>query len=117
MSEQKAIDATYAINLLLLLAGLAVLFGVWRFYTWGSETLHYADAARTICHKERINVDYLRFCNPKVDGPACTLESMSRVNKHLASIELECAPFQPDTVFVVDHWGEPVRDDLLASVD
>ena len=105
--EPKAIDITYLVNGVLFSAGLAVLFGIFLGFQWMSKTLHYAEAARTICHKDRINVDYLKFCNPKVDGPACTLESMSRVNRHLASIDLECAPFQEQTVFVVEQWAEP----------
>ena len=115
--QPKPIDVTWIVRGFKALLVMGVLYLGWQAFQWSSQTLHYAEAARTICHKQRINVDYLKFCNPKVDGPACTLESMSRVNRHLASIDLECAPLQEQTVFVVEQWAEPVKDDLLASVD
>ena len=100
----KPIDVTYFINGALLALGIAIMFGFWRFYEWGSTQLQYAEAGRTAC-AQTINVDYLAFCNAKMDGPACTLESQSRVEKYVSNIDNACVPFMAQKAFVVDDWG------------
>ena len=120
--QPKPIDVTYIVHGILFAIGLAILFGIWRFYEWGSTQLQYAEAGRTAC-AQTINVDYLAFCNAKMDGPACTLESQSLVEQYVSNIDNACVPFMEQKAFVVDDWGgayppiDQSNGQLVANVD
>ena len=121
--QPKAIDITYLVNGALLAIGLAILFGIWRFYDWGSTQLQYAEAGRTAC-AQSINVSYLASCNARFDGPACTHESQTRIERYVHNIDNACIPFMEDKAFVVDDWGgskyppiDQSKGQLVANVD
>ena len=119
----KPIDVTHFINGALLALGIAILFGIWRFYEWGSTQLQYAEAGRTAC-AQSINVSYLASCNARFDGPACTYESQTRIERYVYNIDNACVPFMEQKAFVVDDWGgskyppiDQSNGQLVASVD
>ena len=75
-----------------------------------SNTLKYARAGKAAC-QQQVSVDYLKRCVPTSDGPACALESKTRLERWYEPIAFACAQIGPMEPMVIEA-ANPFREGI-----
>ena len=84
-----------------VLALCALGGGIWWASVSIGSTLKYANAGKAAC-AQQVNVEYLKRCVPTSDGPACALESMTRLERWYEPIAFACAQIGPMEPMVIE---------------
>lgn len=94
-----------AVLAVILLAG-----GVFWATTSVSNTLKFAAAGKAAC-AQQVSVEYLKRCVPTSDGPACALESKTRLERWYEPIAFACAQIGPMEPMVIEA-SNPFREGI-----
>lgn len=96
---RRHIDGTWIINTSIAFMVAAISFVTWVHWDLWKDR-KYVAAGKAACLADRPSYDYFAFCSPLADGPACTHESISRMQAWYDPVDYACAQFEPDRVFV-----------------